>query len=71
LLLLEQVKQISKAVMSLQNEIVKKLITPVAGKVQHERTSVFGGSSLISTQHPKILARQAQIDHLIVKAEQD
>jgi hypothetical protein len=70
LLLPEQVKQISEAVISLQNEIVEKLVTPVAGKVRHERTSVFGGSSLIGTQHPEISARRAQIDRLIVKAEQ-
>jgi hypothetical protein len=71
LLLPEQVGRISEAVISLQNVIVKKLVTPVAGKVRHERTSVFGGSSLIGTQHHEISARRAQIDHLIVKAEQD
>jgi hypothetical protein len=67
----EYVKRISEAVISLQNEIVKKLVTPVADQVRHERTSVFGGSSLIGTQHHKIPARRAQIDHLLVKAEQD
>jgi hypothetical protein len=71
LLLSEQVRRIIEAVISLQNEIVKKLVTPVAGKVRLERTSVFGGSSLIGTQHDEIPARQAQIDRLIVKAEQD
>jgi hypothetical protein len=71
LLLPEQVERISKAVISLQSKIVKKLVTPVAGKVQHKQTSVFRGSSLISTQHHEVSARQAQIGHLIVKAEQD
>ncbi|USP80330.1 hypothetical protein yc1106_07604 [Curvularia clavata] len=67
----KQVKRISEAVISLQNEIVKKLVTPVAGKVRHERTSVLGGSSLIGTQHDEISARRVQIDHLAMKAEQD
>lgn len=71
LLLPEQVERISVAVISLQNEILKKLVTPVAGKVRQERTSVFGGSSLIGTQHHEISTRRAQIDHLIVKAEKD
>lgn len=71
LLLPEQVKRISEALISLQNEIVEKLITPVAGKVRLERTSVFGGSSLVGTQHDEISAKRAQIDHLVVKAEQD
>ena len=71
LLLPEQVERIIGAVISLQSEIVKKLVTPVAGKVRQERTSVFGGSSLIGTQHHEISAKRAQIDHLIVKAEQD
>jgi hypothetical protein len=71
LLLPEHVERISEAVITLQNEIVKKLVTPVAGKVRLERTSVSGGSSLIGTQHHKISARRAQIDHLLMKAEQD
>lgn len=71
LLLPRQVDRIREAVISLQNEIVKKLVTPVAGKVRLERTSVFGGSSLIGSQHQEIEARRAQIDHLIVKADQD
>lgn len=71
LLLPEHVQRISEALISLQKEIVKKLVTPVAGKLRHERTSVFGGSSLIGTQHDEISARRAQIDHQIAKAEQD
>jgi hypothetical protein len=71
LLLPEHVERIRGAVRSLQNEIVKKLVTLVAGKVRHERTSVFRGSSLISTQHHEISARRAQIDHLLMKAAQD
>ncbi|EMD85772.1 hypothetical protein COCC4DRAFT_152236 [Bipolaris maydis ATCC 48331] len=66
-----QVERISEALISLQNEIVEKLVTPVAGKVRLERTSVFGGSSLVGTRHDEISTRRAQIDHLVIKVEQD
>ncbi|KAJ5056792.1 hypothetical protein PSV09DRAFT_2383060 [Bipolaris maydis] len=65
-----QVERISEALISLQNEIVEKLVTPVAGKVRLERTSVFGGSSLVGTRHDEISTRRAQIDHLVIKRGQ-
>ncbi|PVH95836.1 hypothetical protein DM02DRAFT_689266 [Periconia macrospinosa] len=65
-LLPEQTKRIIGTIISVQSEVVKKLVAPVASKVRHERTSVFGGSSVMGTQHDEISAKRAQIDHNLV-----
>ncbi|KAL8833124.1 MAG: hypothetical protein Q9170_004482 [Blastenia crenularia] len=61
----------AKALLSVQKEVKKKLKASVEGHIRHERTSVIGGSSVLSGRQEERSQRQLQIDRLRMKAERD
>lgn len=70
-LLLGQSGRISKALISVQEEVTKKLVASVKGNVRMERTSVLGGSSIFGAQREEGSERQSQIYQWRMKAERD
>ncbi|KAL9619822.1 MAG: hypothetical protein Q9160_005562 [Pyrenula sp. 1 TL-2023] len=56
---------------SVQKEVKKKLKASVEGHVRHERTSVIGGSSVLSGRQEERSQRQLQIDRLKIQVERD
>ena len=65
-----QADRVVKALVSVQKEVKKKLKASVEGHIQHERTSVIGGSSILGGRQEESSQRQ-RIDRLRMKAEQD
>ena len=61
----------AKALILVQKEVKKKLNDSVEGHLRHERTSVIGGSSVITGRQEERSQRQLQIDRLRMKAEQN
>ena len=61
----------AKALISVQKEVTKTLKASVKSHIQHERTSVIGGSSVLSGRQEERSQRQLQIERLKMKAERD
>jgi hypothetical protein len=61
--------RITRALVSVQNEIKKKLKDPVKSHVRHERTSIVGGSSIMGERPDGSSLRRSQIDQLRMKSE--
>ena len=61
----------AKALILVQKEVKKRLKASVEGHIQHERTSVIGGSSVLSGRQKERSQRQLQIERLRMKAERD
>jgi hypothetical protein len=61
----------AKALILVQKEVKKKLTASVKGPIRHERTSVIGGSCVLSDRQEEYSQRQLQIDRLRMKAERD
>ena len=66
-----QPDRIAKALVSVQNELKKKLKELVKTHIPHERTSVVGGSSIVSEWPEKTSSRRSQIDQLSAKGAQE
>ncbi|KAF1978035.1 hypothetical protein BU23DRAFT_577533 [Bimuria novae-zelandiae CBS 107.79] len=66
-----QADLIAKALRSVQKQVKKTLKASIEGPLNHQRTSVAGGSSLLSNRKSDPSLRQLQIDRLRMKAEQD
>ena len=66
-----QANRTANALISVQKEVKKKLMASVEGHIRHERTSVIGGSSVLSGRQEERSQRQLQIDRLRMKAERD
>ncbi|KAF2639440.1 hypothetical protein P280DRAFT_428535 [Massarina eburnea CBS 473.64] len=69
-LLPRQAERIAEALISVQRAVEEKLIAPLEGRIQHERTSVIGGSS-IRGGGQEDSQRQLQISQLRMEAERD
>ena len=61
----------AKALIFMQKEVKEKLKASVVGHIQHERTSVIGGSSVLGGRQEERLKRQLQIDRLRMEADRD
>ena len=61
----------AKALIFVQKEVKEKLKASVVGHIQHERTSVIGGSSVLGGRQAERLKRQLQIDRLRMEADRD
>lgn len=70
-LISEKVRRIAEALIVVQNEVVKKLVSSVKENIQHQRTSVVGGSTVMSEFEKEHVARQLQVDRLRLKVERD
>ncbi|MCJ1476175.1 hypothetical protein MMC13_004840 [Lambiella insularis] len=66
-----QAARIASALVFVQEEVEKKLKAFVESPIQHERTSVIGGSSIFGSRQHERSERQLQIDRLRIKAERD
>ena len=66
-----QAERTTKALIAVQNEVTKMLKASAEGHIQHERTSVIGGSSILSGRQEERSQRQLQIERLKMKAERD
>lgn len=66
-----QADRIAKALILVQKEVKKKLKASVDGHDRLERTSVIGGSSVLSGKQEERSQRRLQIDRLRMKAERD
>lgn len=66
-----QADQTAKALISVQKEVTKTLKASVESYIQHERTSVIGGSSVLSGRQEERSQKQLQIERLRMKAERD
>lgn len=67
----DQADRTAKALIRTQKEVKKELKASIEGHIRHERTSVIGGSSVLSVRQEERSQRQLQIDHLRMKAERD
>ena len=70
-LLSGQAGRTTKALMSVQKEVEKKLKAEVEGPARHERTSVVGGSSVLDGRQEGRSQRQLHIDRLRMRAERE
>ena len=66
-----QADRTAKALILVQQEVENKLKASVEGHIQHERTSVVGGSSVLDGRQEERSKRQLQIERLRMKAERD
>ena len=66
-----QADRTAKALISVQKEVKKKLKASVKGHIQHQQTSVIGGSSVLGGGQVERSQRQLQIDRLKMKAERE
>ena len=66
-----QPDRIAKALVSVQNELKKKLKESIKTHIPHERTSVVGGSSIVSEWPEKTSSRRSQIDQLSAQGAQE
>jgi OTT_1508-like deaminase len=66
-----QADRTAEALILVQKEVKKKLKASVEGYIQHERTSVIGGSSVLDGRREEYPQRQLQIDRLRTKSERD
>lgn len=66
-----QASQTARTLLLVQKEVEKKLKASAEGHIQHERTSVIGGSSVLEGRQEECSKRQLQIDRLRMKAERD
>jgi hypothetical protein len=62
-----QVDRIETALVSVQKKLKKKLRESIEAHVQQERTSVVGGSSIVSEMREEGSSRRSQIDQLRAK----
>ena len=61
----------AKALILVQKEVTKILKASVEGHIQHERTSVIGGSSVLSGRQEERSQKQLQIERLGMKSQRD
>lgn len=66
-----QADRTANALILVQKEVKKLLKVSVKGHIRHERTSVIGGSSVLSGRQEERSQRQSQIDRLRTKVERD
>jgi len=66
-----QPDRIAKALVSVQNELKKKLRESIKTHIPHERTSVVGGSSIMSEWPEKTSSRRSQIDQFRARGVHD
>ena len=66
-----QADRTARTLLIVQEEVKKKLKASAESQIQHERTSVIGGSSVLEGRQEECSQRQLQIDRLRMKAERD
>lgn len=64
-----QAERIVKALVAVQRGVRERLLAPIQGNIQMERTSALGGSSIFGIQQEEDSERRSQIDQLRMVAE--